>query len=309
MNNTPTAQKAAPAAYRFSGHLMDMILRPHPTPDPRHTYGRHQVGRHIIDRMGDLQNYPSYINLSGSELKMVDVLALLLHQLSQTSDPDNPNYFTGNGANSLIHQYGSGYSAVSPSLTVSTYRLAKRFYNENVTGKHIENAKIILKKLSEKDFYLRYVEKSKKEENVVEDYAPLLKVKSLSQNSNEITLILHPIFRSQINRKWISCPVGLLSLTVAANGGHKIKRSFIMLRNFFLRAGSGGKRLIEIRLSKILSIVAGHLIAKNRIKKAEEELREGFEKLRTMNLIEDVSEAETPEKEKKLIIKIRGRET
>jgi hypothetical protein len=280
---------------------MDLILRPHPTPDPRHTYGRHQVGRHIIDRMGDLQKYPSYIDLSGSELKMVDVLALLLHQLSQTSDPDNPNYFTGNGANSLIHQYGSGYSSVSPSLTLSLYRVAKGFYNENVTGKHIENAKIILKKLSEKDFYLRYVEKSKKEENVVEDYAPLLKVKSLSQNSNEITLILHPIFRSQINRKWISCPVELLSQTVAANGGHKIKKSLMMLRNFLLRAMSSKRKVFEIRQARLLNIVAGHHRAQSRIKKAEEELGEGIEILRKLGFVKSVRETETTEKEKKLV--------
>lgn len=241
------------------------------------------------------------IKLSPSETKIIDCLCKLLHQNSQNFDKKREDYYAGNIGYELV-QYGGDKSTPAPKLGFTLYELTREYKGgEYVGGKDIENVKQILTELDSKRFLLSYVETTKKKdggriERKMEDFKKLLHIIKISETEyskenielskqEETVILLNPIFRRQIDSKFILYPNDINKRTIIAYGSHNLSEASIRLRDYLMRELSSKHYEPEINLDKLYYLLAEKWMRESRKKKVKEYTDKALETVKALGLL------------------------
>jgi hypothetical protein len=261
--------------FRRSAHLTDQILKYNYPKDRQPSLFDSLESETIKQRVESARVEKSqiveYIKLSPSETKIIDCLCKLLHETSQTSNAKGEDYYSGNIGYNLI-KYG-GEDTQAPKLAFTLYELTKEYKGgEYVSGRDIENVKQILTELSNKRFLLSYVEKTTKKdggriEKKIEEFQQIIGIIKMSETEfskenielskkEETVILLNPIFRRQIDSKFILYPNDINRRTIIAYGSHNLSDATLRLRDELIRALSGKHYTYEIRLERLYYLLA-----------------------------------------------------
>lgn len=292
--------------FKRSGHLTDQILK--------YTYPKDKSGQlSLWDVLKDgtktdievagveVAQIVEGIKLSPSETKVIDSLCKLLHENSQSLDPKKEGYYTGNLNPDLV-EYGGDENTPAPKLAFTLYELTREYKGgEYVAGKDIENVKQILTDLDKKRFLVRYIETTHKKgggrvEKQIEDFSKIIhiiKIKEYDENNNPIDLkyndtevLLNPIFRRQIDSKFILYPNDINKRTIIAYGSHNVSDITLRLRDYLLRLHSSPKMSREITLDRLYYLVAEKWMRESRKKKVKEYTEKALEVVKELGLLE-----------------------
>lgn len=258
--------------YRAPGHLIDQKLK--------YNYpktGGSQIG--IFDALQEntkdkIKNYTASIEevaegiqLTTAQSKIIDCLSKMLHNKSQIKEPGKDTFYTGNTENTELVIYG-GREVIAPGLAFTLYELTKEYKGgEKFGGNDIQIVKEVLNELSIKKFLISYTETTPTQtggrlENKIEEFSPLLRIIKLSQTEyskedielskkEETVITLNPIFKSQIDTKFILYPEDINKKTIIAYGNHNLSEPVIKLRDYLMRALSSKDYTHTIRLDKL----------------------------------------------------------
>jgi hypothetical protein len=253
----------------------------------------------------DIQLF-SGVNLTASEMKIQDVFSILLYQQSQTEDPNKQGYYTGVKPEHTSSYLG-GDRAISPGIELSYYAIAKEFTGKkNPSGKDLENVKEILQALGKKQFLFKYTEEytytkgAKKGEKIYkhrEGYRPLFYIdplyltKTIDGEKIAETFIvnLHPIYRQQIEGKFILQPLDILQQLTLANGSPTIPLATLRLKEYLFSIIAGKPRPYpehKIGARKLYEKLEPKLMQVPRLAKAKENTTRAIETLVTMEIID-----------------------
>lgn len=292
--------------YKRSGHLTDQILKynyPGDNNPQRSLFDSLQdkTKNDIIEAGIDRRTVVEGIKLSPSETKVIDSLCKLLHHNSQNIDSKKDSYYSGNMVNYELVEYG-GESIKAPKLAFTLYELTKEYKGgEQISGKDVDNVKSILNELNNKKFLLSYIETTKKRdggriEKKIEQVQPLIHILKLSetefnkenieQSKKEETLILlNPIFKRQIDSKFILYPDDINIRTIIAYGNHNISEVTLRLREYLMRELSSKRFTPEISQDKLYYLLAEKWMKESRKKKVKEYTDKAIETLIKLGLL------------------------
>jgi hypothetical protein len=241
------------------------------------------------------------VKLSPSETKVIDCLSKLLHEASQNSDPTKEDYYSGNMGYDLV-DYGGDKNTPAPRIGFTLYQLAKEYKGgEAISGKDLENVKQIINDLDNKRFLFTQVETTRKKdggriERKIEDFRKLIGIVKLSQTeyskedlqlskTEEVVIVLNPIFRRQIDTKFILYPNDINSRTVIAYGSHNISEIALRLRDYLMRELSYKHYTPEISLDKLYYQLAEKWMKESRKKKVKEYTDKALETVKNLGLL------------------------
>lgn len=291
--------------FKRSGHLTDQMLKYNYPKDRQPSLFDNLQSETLkaIEVAGvEVAHIVEGIKLSPSEIKVIDCLCKLLHETSQTSDAKKEDYYSGNIGYELI-EYGDGESKTpAPKLAFTLYELTKEYKGgEYVAGKDIENVKQILTELDSKRFLLSYVETTRNKdggriERKIEDFKKLIQIIKISQTEyskedielskkEETVILLNPIFRRQIDSKFILYPNDINRRTIIAYGSHNVSDITLRLRDYLLRLHSSPKMSREITLDRLYYLVAEKWMRESRKKKVKEYTEKALETVKALGLL------------------------
>ena len=290
--------------FRRSGHLTDQILKYNYPKDRQPSLFDNLESETLkdIEVAGvEFTQVVEGIKLSPSETKVIDCLCKLLHENSQTSDAKKEGYYTGNLSPELV-EYGGGKNTPAPKLAFTLYELTKEYKGgEYVAGKDIENVKQILTELDSKRFLLSYVETTRKKdggriERKIEDFRKLIHIVKISQTEyskedielskkEETVILLNPIFRRQIDSKFILYPNDINRRTIIAYGSHNLSDIALRLRDYLIRELSSKRYQPEINLDKLYYLLAEKWMRESRKKKVKEYTEKALETVKALGLL------------------------
>lgn len=291
--------------FRRSGHLTDQILKYNYPKDRQPSLFDNLQSETLkdIEVAGvEVAQIVEGIKLSPSETKVIDCLCKLLHETSQTSDAKKEDYYSGNIGYELV-EYGGDKNTPAPKLAFTLYELTKEYKGgEAITGKDVENVKQILTELDSKRFLLSYVETTRKKdggriERKIEDFRKLIHIVKISQTEynkedielskkEETVILLNPIFRRQIDSKFILYPNDINRRTIIAYGSHNLSDIALRLRDYLIRELSSKRYQPEINLDKLFYLLAEKWMRESRKKKVKEYTEKAIETVKTLGLIE-----------------------
>jgi hypothetical protein len=309
--------------FRRPGHLTDQMLKySYPRDNQLRLFDSlHSDTIKDIEVAGiEVSEIVEGIKLSPSETKIIDCLCKLLHENSQTSDPKREDYYSGNMGYDLV-EYGGEKSTPAPKLAFTLYELTKEYKGgEYVGGSDIENVRQILTSLDEKQFLLSYVETTKKKdggriERKIEDFRKLIHIVKISQteyNADNIELsrkedtviLLNPIFRRQIDSKFILYPNDINRRTIIAYGSHNLSDIVLRLRDYLMRELSSRHPNPEIGLERLYYLVAEKWMKESRRKKVKEYVKKALETVIALGLLLSYEEKRTTTGEPKIVFKL-----
>lgn len=290
--------------FRRSGHLTDQILKYNYPKDRQPSLFdilQSETLKDIEVAGVEVTQIVEGIKLSPSETKVIDCLCKLLHETSQTSDAKKEDYYSGNIGYELV-EYGGDKNTPAPKLAFTLYELTKEYKGgEYVAGKDIENVKHILTELDSKRFLLSYVETTRKKdggriERKIEDFRKLIHIVKISQTEynkedielskkEETVILLNPIFRRQIDSKFILYPNDINKRTIIAYGSHNVSDITLRLRDYLLRLHSSPKMSREITLDRLYYLLAEKWMRESRKKKVKEYTEKALETVKAMGLL------------------------
>ena len=292
--------------YRKSGHLTDQALK--------YTYPKDkEIQLSLFDALQDktkkeiegsgveTKEVVEGIKLSPSETKVIDCLCKLLHENSQTIDHKREDYYSGNMGYELV-EYGEEKNTPAPKLAFTLYELTKEYKGgETISGKDVENVKQILTGLDEKKFLLSYVETYQKKdggriERKIEDFRKLIHIVKISQTeyskedvelskTEETVILLNPIFRRQIDSKFILYPNDISRRTIIAYGSHNLSDIALRLRDYLMRELSSKRYQPEIRLERLYYLLSEKWMRESRKKKVKEYTDKALETVKALGLL------------------------
>lgn len=290
--------------FRRSGHLTDQMLK--------YNYPKDKSGQlSLWDILKDetktdievagveLTQVVEGIKLSPSETKIIDCLCKLLHENSQSLEPKKEGYYTGN-LNPELVDYGDGKTS-APKLAFTLYELTREYKGgEYVAGKDIENVKQILTGLNSKQFLIRYTEttKGKKGEWIKKEYEAFRRLIDVDRatlsygvgdieqyKKTETVILLNPIFRRQIDSKFILYPNDINKRTIIAYGSHNVSDIALRLRDYLMRELSSKRYQPEINLDKLYYLLAEKWMRESRKKKVKEYTEKALETVKALGLL------------------------
>lgn len=290
--------------FKRSGHLTDQILKyNYPKDKQPSLFDNLQT-----ETLKDLEvagveraEIVEGIKLSPSETKIIDCLCKLLHETSQTLDAEKEDYYSGNIGYELV-KYGGDNNTPAPKLAFTLYELTREYKGgEYVGGKDIENVKQILTELDNKKFLLSYVETTKKKdggriERKIEDFKKLIHIIKISETeynkedielskTEETIILLNPIFRRQINSKFILYPPDINRRTIIAYGSHNLSDIALRLRDELIRALSGKHYKYEIGLERLYYLLAEKWMKESRKTKVKQYTDKAIETVKALGLL------------------------
>jgi hypothetical protein len=241
------------------------------------------------------------IKLSPSETKVIDCLCKLLHETSQTSDAGKEDYYSGNIGYELV-EYGGDKNTPAPKLAFTLYELTREYKGgEYVAGKDIENIKQILTELDSKRFLLSYVETTKKKdggriERKIEDFRKLIHIVKISQTEynredielskkEETVILLNPIFRRQIDSKFILYPNDINRRTIIAYGSHNLSDIALRLRDYLMKEHALKRYNPQIGLDRLYYLLAEKWMKESRKKKVKEYTEKALNTVKALGLL------------------------
>jgi hypothetical protein len=302
--------------FRRSGHLTDQILKYNYPKDRQPSLFDNLQSETLkdIEVAGvEVAEIVEGIKLSPSETKVIDCLCKLLHETSQTSDAKKEDYYSGNAGYEL-EEYGGDKNTPAPKISFTLYELTREYKGgEYVAGKDIENIKQILTELDSKRFLLSYVETTKKKdggriERKIEDFRKLIHIVKISQTEyskedielskkEETVILLNPIFRRQIDSKFILYPNDINRRTIIAYGSHNLSDVALRLRDYLIRELSSKRYQPEINLDKLYYLLAEKWMRESRKKKVKEYTEKALDTIKALGLLlsYDIKTASTGE--------------
>jgi hypothetical protein len=244
----------------------------------------------------------SGINLTASEMKIQDTFSILLSQQSQTEDPDKPNYYTGIEERKQDSFLG-GKGAIAPSIEFSLYTIAKEFKGgKTPAGKDLENVKNILQELEKKKFLIRHKETYSKRgggKAIIEregyralfhlDKVTLTQEDKDGKQTNKaetMVVVLSPLYRQQIESKYILQPLDIIQQLTLANGGANIPLATYNLKEYLFRELSSKHFECKITARKLYETLEPRLMQVPRLQQAKENTTRAIETLITLGLLE-----------------------
>ena len=293
--------------FKRSGHLTDQILKYNYPKDRRSQLNLWETlsdatKKEISTSKIEVTEVVEGIKLSPSEQKIVDCLCKNLHENSQVSDPSESGYYTGNLDFDLV-EYGGDRDTPAPKLAFTLYELAKEYKGgEHVGGKDIENVKNILQQLDTKKYLLSYIETTKKKgggkiERKIEDYKKLIHIIKLTETEyskdnveihkkEEMVVLLNPIFRRQIESKYILYPEDINIRTKIAYGSHNISDTSLRLRDYLIRELSSKRFTPEILVDRLYWLLNEKWMKESRKKKVREFTDKALETCKALGLLD-----------------------
>lgn len=252
------------------------------------------------------------IRLTSSETKIIDCLSKLLHSSSQNIDPKNSDYYSGNKGVELIPWQGEKTPA--PRMAFTLYELTKEYKGgEDIGGKDLKNVTNTLVSLSKKQFLLKYKETTfnkdgSRVEKEIETFEKIVNLPTLKETKfnkegieiskkEETLIILHPIFRRQIDTKFILYPDDITKRTIDAYGSHNLSEGVVRLRDWLMKERSYKHYATEIYMHNLLDLVAENYMRNSRKSRAKEILNKAIESMKVLGLLEkvDISKGSTGE--------------
>lgn len=292
--------------FKRSGHLTDQMLK--------YTYPKDKSSQlSIFDILQDgtkkdievtgveVTEIVEGIKLTPSETKVIDCLCKLLHETSQTAEPKKEDYYSGNIGYELV-EYGGDKNTPAPKLAFTLYELTREYKGgETVSGKDVENVRQILTELDNRRFLLSYVETTQMKgggriEKKIEDFRKLLHIVKISQTEyskedmemskkEETVILLNPIFRRQIDSKFILYPNDINRRTIIAYGSHNLSETALRLRDYLIRELSSKRYEPEINLDKLYYLLAEKWMRESRKKKVKEYTEKALETVKALGLL------------------------
>jgi hypothetical protein len=292
--------------YKRSGHLTDQILR-YSYPKDKSSQlsifdSLQEVTKKDIGVAGvEVTEIVEGIKLSPSETKIIDCLCKLLHETSQTSEPKKEDYYSGNIGYELV-EYGGYKNTPAPKLAFTLYELTKEYKGgETIGGKDVDNVKQVLTELDSKRFLLSYVETTRKKdggriERKIEDFRKLIHIVKISQTEfnkedielskkEETVILLNPIFRRQIDSKFILYPNDITLRTKIAYGNWDIPQITLRLRDYLIREISSKHSKPEINLDRLYWMLSEKWMNESRKKKVKEFTEKALETVKALGLL------------------------
>ena len=290
--------------YRRSGHLQDQLLKSS-YPDkaiPTLFDSLQAQTQQKIELEGvNTSELIVGIRLSSTESKIVDCLCKLLDENSQTEDASKDSYYSGNNDYEIV-DYGGDAETPAPKLCFTIYELTKEYKGgEAPSGKDMENVKQILTGLSERKFLLSYSETTLKKGGgktvrKIEEFRKLIHTVNISETDyspedvelskrEEIVVTLNPIFRRQIDKKYISYPSDITRRTILAYGSHNVSDMAIRLRDYLLREFSAKRYFPEITAKRLYYTIADKWMKEGRRKKVKEYTDKAIETVINLGLV------------------------
>lgn len=252
------------------------------------------------------------IFLSGAEHKLLDALTILLHNNSQTYKPKDKDYYTGNSKPELVaygrDQLNNELIAPAPVINLSLYEIAKTYTGgELPSGTDLLNVRRLLLELSNKRYLLKYqvtipLEEGKRRVITVEEYRRLFDVRGFKEDKTitaeniehikkqEVTLTLLPLFREQVDKRYITYPENIALRMEAAYGNAKISEAAYVLREYCLNEHSHKRYTFRISKHKLYKLLADSYLQEGRKKLAQETVGKAIETIKRLGLIEDLRE-------------------
>jgi len=303
----PLKEDRPKGKFKRSGHLTDQILK--------YDYPKDKKGQLTLwDKLDpetktEIENSPveiteivEGIKLSPSEQKVIDSLCKLLHENSQVVDPKSQDYYTGNMDYTLVN-HGKERDTPAPQLAFTLYELTREYKGEEyVSGKDIGNVKDILQGLDSRRFLLSYVETTPTKgggrvERKIEDFRKLIHIVKISQTEfnredielskqEETIILLNPIFRRQIDSKFILYPNDINRRTIIAYGSHNLSEITLRLRDYLMRELSSKRYTPEIGLDRLYYQLAEKWMKESRKKKVKEFTDKAIETVIALGILE-----------------------
>ena len=291
--------------FKRSGHLTDQILK--------YTYPKDNSSQlSLWDALKDgtktdievagveVTEVVEGIKLTPSETKVIDSLCKLLHENSQTLEPKKEGYYSGN-LNPELVEYGDSKTS-APKLAFTLYELTKEYKGgEAIGGKDVDNVKQILTELNSKQFLIRYTEttKGKGGEWIKKEYEAFRRLIDVDRatlsygvgdiehyKKTETVILLNPIFRRQIDSKFILYPNDINKRTIIAYGSHNVSDIALRLRDYLMRELSSKRFTPEINLDKLYYLLAEKWMRESRKKKVKEYTEKALEVVVELGLLE-----------------------
>ena len=303
----PIKEEIKVGKFKRSGHLTDQILKYTYPPDESGQLNLWEIledgTKKDIQVAGvERSEIVEGIKLTPSETKVIDSLCKLLHQNSQTTEPDKRDYYTGNEAPELVEYKGE--TTPAPKLAFTLYELTKEYVgiDKKVAGKEIENVANVLLRLSNKQFLLRYKEETYKKGGgtIVKELEifqkiinlPTFRMREYSKEGIELSkteetlVILHPIFRRQIDSKFILYPNDITKRTIIAYGSPNVSDITIRLRDYLMRELSSKHYEPEIGLERLYYQLAEKWMKESRKTKVKQYTEKALETMINLGLLE-----------------------
>lgn len=240
------------------------------------------------------------IKLTPSETKVIDSLCKLLHENSQSLEPKKEGYYSGN-LNPELVEYGDSKTS-APKLAFTLYELTKEYKGgEAISGKDVDNVKKVLTELNSKQFLIRYTEttKGKRGEWIKKEYEAFRRLIDVDRatlsygvgniehyKKTETVILLNPIFRRQIDSKFILYPNDINKRTIIAYGSHNVSDIALRLRDYLLRLHSSPKMSREITLDRLYYLVAEKWMRESRKSKVKQYTEKALEVVINLGLLE-----------------------
>jgi len=261
------------------------------------------------------------IKLSGTETKLIDSLCKLLHDKSEVYDKKAPNYYTGNGKESKVIYLNEEFTL--PKIAVTLYELTQVYKGDEkyISGKDIENVKEVLTELSGKKFLIKYIEKTKDKsgkwiEKGYEGFRDLITLDKAfvrggdvdnieTYKKTETIITLNPIFRRQIDSKFILYPHDINKRTAIAYGGEKVSGASLKLRDYLMREHASKHYSPEISLYKLSYLLAENLMKASRKADAEKSISKALITCKNLGILESYTKTENIKGEPKYIFNLK----
>lgn len=300
--------------YRQSGHLIDQKLKYQSPSQPSlfdlimpETKQKIEESRIEVKAEG--------IKLTYAENKLVHSLNLLLYEKSQNSDPKADNFYGGNAPTELVPYGLPDHQARAPILKFRPAELYKAFTGTSkYSGADVKFIINTLHQLEDKKVLIKYDRvkkvkdgnKTKTLTDRIEDFQSLIKIvsfipdlsdsektaldegdSSIREARGEIIIALNPIFRDQIDTKFIEFPEDTNRRLVIAAGGHKkVTASMQTLMEYALREISAKRYRLEINednLTRILGLENN--LKQKRNKRLQERISKDIQAIINIGLI------------------------
>jgi hypothetical protein len=292
--------------YKRSGHYVDQVLKYNYPKGKQPSLFDNLQSETLkdIDNAGvEVEELVEGIKLTPSEAKVIDCLCKLLHDNSQNLDAKKEDYYAGNSGYELVNYGGvDGEKTPAPKLAFTLYELTKEYKGgEAIGGKDVENVKQVLRDLDSKRFLLSYKETTWKKgggriERKIEDFRKLISIVKISETEysredielskkEETVILLNPIFRRQIDSKFIVTPNDINRRTIIAYGSHNLSDIALRLRDYLMRELSSKRYEPEINLDKLYYLLAEKWMRESRKKKVKEYTEKAIETVKALGIL------------------------
>lgn len=286
------AKQVKKGSHRVAGHLVDQQLKYH-YPQAKQlplfeTLGKETI-QDITSQKVRVETITEGVRLTSAEEDIVFSLRKLLDKNSQTANPQEDSYYSGDEVMFITNSKGE--REIAPKLAFNLYELTKEYRGGgSISGKDVQNVKEILQKLSEKRFLIKYKMTSPKldkrgkkigyEHREMEDYRKIITIIKVTETDlkgnvqdigdRDTEVALHPIFRNQIDTKYLIYPDDMIKRTEEAYGGTRVPGAVKTLRDYLLREMSSKRYTPEIYVDRLYYLLAESYMNQSRKKKVKE---------------------------------------